>query len=228
MNIYDLSSTIQTTKMATITIKKTKLGNRLVLLEKQYELIPELWEEVLSYFNESIEKHLIKLGIPKLHDMFKSVFKVRITNITNSNIAIEKRRALLMGRLMKYHHKGNSLFEYLPKKPERKKPAPKDWSGHHVGLMVRWYESKEWGRRRYVYGRITAVNEKSVTAMRYLHIKINDEYALRNQTIGTDKIELDIPSGQKKVFLSPISRYDRHPEEKDGDGIWSERCDWGN
>jgi hypothetical protein len=214
--------------MATITMKKTKLGKRLVLLEKQYELIPELWEEVMSYFNESIEERLNKLGIPTLHDIFKAVYNMRISNITNSRISLEKRRTLLMGRLMKHHHKGNSLVEYLPKKPERKKPEPKDWSGHHVGLMVRWYDSKEWGRRRYVYGRITAVNEKSVTVMRYLHIKIDDEYARRNQTFGDDKIELDIPSGQKKVFLSPISRYNRHTEEKDGDGIWSERCDWGS
>jgi hypothetical protein len=211
--------------MATITMKKTKLGKRLVLLEKQYELIPELWEEVMSYFNEPIEKHLNKLGIPTLHNIYKSVFNRKYSNITNSNIALEKRRAILFEPLMRHHHRGNSLMTYIPKKPEPKK---KDWSGHHVGLMVRWYDRKEWRRSKYVYGRITAVSEKSVTAMRYLHIKIVDEYAVRNQTFGDDKIELDIPTGQKKVFLTPISHYDRHTEEKDGDGIWSESCDWGS
>ena len=150
--------------------------------------------------------------------------------MSNSNIALEKRRAILFEPLMKYHHRENSLVKYIPKKPEPKK---KDWSGHHVGLMVRWDNPLVRGQRKYdcgkyVYGRITAVSEKSVTAMRYIHIKIDDEYAVRNQTFGTDKIELDIPSGQKKVFLSPISRYNRHTEEKDGDGIWSERCDWGS
>ena len=216
--------------MATITIKKTKLGKtntgkRLVLLQKQYELIPELWEEVMSYFNEAIEKRLIKLGIPNLHNIYKSVFNRRYTNMSNSNIALEKRRAILFEPLMRHHHRVNSLVKYLPKKPEPKK---KDWSGHHVGLMVRWYDSKEWGRRKYVYGRIIAVSEKSVTAMRYIHDVINDEHALRNQTIGYDRIEIGVPSGQKKVFLSPLGSYNRHNREENGDGIWSERCDWGN
>ena len=96
--------------MATITIKKTKLGKtklgkRLVLLQKQYELIPELWEEVMSYFNESIEERLNKLGITTLHNIFKAVYNMRITNITNSRISIEKRRTILMFRLMRHHHR---------------------------------------------------------------------------------------------------------------------------
>lgn len=211
-------------------MKKTKLGKRLVLLEKQYELIPELWEEVMSYFNESIEERLDKLGIPTLHDIFKAVYNMRISNITNSRISLEKRRTLLMSRLMRHHHRENSIVKYIPKKPEPKK---KDWSGHHVGLMVRWDNPLVRGQRKYdcgkyVYGRITAVSEKSVTAVRYLHIKINDEYAIRHQTFGTDRIELGVPSVEKKVFLSPLGSYDRHNEEKDGDGIWSERCDWGS
>jgi hypothetical protein len=216
--------------MATITIKKTKLGKtntgkRLVLFQKQFELIPELWEEVMSYFNEAIEKHLIKLGIPNLHNIYKSVFNRRYSNMSNSNIPLEKRRLILFEPLMKYHHRGNSLVKYLPKKPEPKK---KDWSGHYIGLMVRWYNNKENRGRRYVYGRITAVSDKSVTAMRYIHKKIDDEYALRNQTIGNSIIELGVPSEQKKVFLYPIPPYHRHNDEENGNGLWSESFDWGS
>ena len=35
--------------MATITLKKTKLNNKLVLVEKEYEFVPELWEIIKDY-----------------------------------------------------------------------------------------------------------------------------------------------------------------------------------
>ena len=187
--------------MATITIKKTKLGKRFVLLEKQYELIPELWEEVMSYFSEAIEERLNKLGIPTLHDIFKAVYKMRISNITNSRISLEKRRTLLMGRLMKYHHRENSLVKYLPKKPEPKKPEPKDWSGHHVGMMVRWPTSKH--SEVYVYGRIIHIGEASILAQVHNHRVVYDDY--HHCTNG--RVHIGEKADGTKRFLSPLHRY---------------------
>jgi len=187
--------------MATITIKKTKLGKRFVLLEKQYELIPELWEEVMSYFSEAIEKYLIKLSVPNLHKVFKSVFNMRMTNVSNTLIAIEKRRAALMKPIMKYHHRKHSIVKYLPKKPEPKKPEPKDWSGHHVGMMVRWPASKY--SDVYVYGRIIHIGEASVLAQ--VH-KYNVVYANDNHyTNGI--VHIGEKADGTKRFLSPLSRY---------------------
>ena len=204
--------------MATITIKKTKLGKRLVLLEKQYELIPDLWEEVMSYFNEAIEERLNKLGIPTLHDIFKAVYNMRITNITNSRISIEKRRTLLMGRLMKYHHRENSLVKYIPKKPEPKK---KDWSGHHLGLLVRW---KEEGSSSYTYGRIVEVKKGSVTAA-WHHVRDTDIMPVFADDVVVRVGDVAEYNGNVKTtrFLYPFSQFNRKNDEENNDGLWDER-----
>ena len=193
--------------MATITIKKTKLGKRLVLLEKQYELIPELWEEVLSYFNEAVEKRFNKLGMHKLHSIFKDVFRMGYTNMYNSNIPLERRRGKLMVAIMKYHHNKSSLAEYIP---EKKK---KDWSGHEVGTAVRWLKHKY--DRDYIYGRIVKVGDKSVTAERHEYTKewttspptyiVGVPYVIPVVVIGE-------PTGDTKVFISPMKGYDRKEE----------------
>jgi hypothetical protein len=204
--------------MATITIKKTKLGKRLVLLEKQYELIPDLWEEVMSYFNEAIEERLNKLGIPTLHDIFKAVYNMRITNITNSRISIEKRRTLLMGRLMKYHHRENSLVKYIPKKPEPKK---KDWSGHHVGLLVRWRD--KWSSS-YTYGRIVEVKKGSVTAA-WHHVRDTDIMPVFADDVVVRVGDVAEYNGNVKTtrFLYPFSQFNRKNDEENNDGLWDER-----
>lgn len=203
--------------MATITIKKTKLGKRFVLLEKQYELIPALWEEVMSYFSEAIEERLNKLGIPALHNIFKSVYNMRIANITNSRIALEKRRARLMGHLMKYHHRENSLVEYI------KKPVRKDWSGHHLGLLVRW---KEEGSNTYTYGRIVIIDKRkgTVTAISH-HFKYTDI-----MPVFADDVIVRVGDPQYederltfKTFTYPLSQCDRKNDEENNDGLWAER-----
>ena len=201
-----------TTTMASITTKKTFLGmtntgKRLVLLKKQYELIPELWEEVLSYFNEAVEKRFNKLGMHKLHSIFKDVFRMGYTNMYNSNIPLERRRGKLMVAIMKYHHNKSSLAEYIP---EKKK---KDWSGHEVGTAVRWLKHKY--DRDYIYGRIVKVGDKSVTAERHEYTKewttspptyiVGVPYVIPVVVIGE-------PTGDTKVFISPMKGYDRKEE----------------
>lgn len=198
-----------TTTMATITTKKTFLGmtnkgKRLVLLKKQYELIPELWKEVLSYFNEAVEKRFYKLGMHKLYSIYKDVFRMGFTNIHNSNIPLERRKGILMRAIMKYHHNKGSLVEYIP---EKKK---KDWSGHEVGTAVRWLKHKY--DRDYIYGRIVKVGDKSVTAERH-------EYTKGWKTIDIMRIPCEIPvvvlgepTGDTKVFLSPMKGYNRKQE----------------
>jgi len=198
-----------TTTMATITTKKTFLGmtnkgKRLVLLKKQYELIPELWKEVLSYFNEAVEKRFYKLGMHKLYSIYKDVFRMGFTNIHNSNIPLERRKGILMRAIMKYHHNKGSLAEYIP---EKKK---KDWSGHEVGTAVRWLKHKY--DRDYIYGRIVKVGAKSVTAERH-------EYTKGWKTIDIMRIPCEIPvvvlgepTGDTKVFLSPMKGYNRKQE----------------
>ena len=211
--------------MATITIKKTKwttkTGRKLVFLQKQYELIPELWEEVMSYFNESIEERLNKLGIPTLHDIFKAVYNMRVTNITNSSIPLGKRRAVLMGRLMKYHHRENSIVKYIPKKPEPKKPEPKDWSGHHVGLLVRWKE--KWSNT-YTYGRIVEVKKGSVTAA-WCHVRDTDIMPVFEDDVIVRVGDVAEYKGNVKTtrFLYPFSQSNRKNDEENNDGLWAER-----
>ena len=198
-----------TTTMASITIKKTYLGmnnkgKRLVLLKKQYELIPELWEEVLSYFNEAVEKRFYKLGMHKLYSIYKDVFRMGFTNMHNSNIPLERRKGILMRAIMKYHHNTGSLAKYIP---EKKK---KDWSGHEVGTAVRWLKHKY--AQDYIYGRIVKVGDKSVTAERHEYTKERKQVYIMRIPCDIPVVVLGEPTGDTKVFLSPIKGYNRKEE----------------
>ena len=100
--------------MAHITIKKTPLTNKLVLVEKQYELYPEILDLVMSYFAPAVEKHLHKIGIAKLHDMCKKCCRIRFKNIncSHSRLNAEERKMLLIDPLMKYHIKHDLTKKY--------------------------------------------------------------------------------------------------------------------
>ena len=134
--------------MAHITIKKTPLTNKFVLVEKQYELYPEVLALVMSYFAPSVEKHLHKMGIAKLHDMCKKCCRIRFTNINSSNSRLdaEGRKMLLIKPLMKYHIKHDLMKKYPDIGAKRVlKKTPTNTTEFSVGDMVNYRGFELWG-----------------------------------------------------------------------------------
>ena len=134
-------------KMAHITIKKTPLTNKLVLVEKQYELYPEILALVLSYFAPAVEKHLHKMGIAKLHDMCKKCCRIRFTNINSnsSKFDLEERKMLMIDPLMKYHIKHDLTKKYPDIGAKRVlKKTPTDTREFSVGDMVNYRQGGTW------------------------------------------------------------------------------------
>jgi hypothetical protein len=131
--------------MAHITIKKTPLTNKLVLVEKQYELYPEILALVMSYFAPSVEKHLHKMGIAKLHDMCKKCCRIRFTNINVGEL--EERKMLLIDPLMKYHIKHDLMKKYPDIGAKRVlKTTRTDTTGfsYNVGDLVNYRQGGTW------------------------------------------------------------------------------------
>ena len=134
-------------KMAHITIKKTPLTNKLVLVEKQYELYPEILALVLSYFAPAVEKHLHKMGIAKLHDMCKKCCRIRFTNINShsSKFDLEERKMLMIDPLMKYHIKHDLTKKYPDIGAKRVlKKTPTNTTEFSVGDLVNYRQGGTW------------------------------------------------------------------------------------
>jgi hypothetical protein len=98
--------------MAIVTLKKTKLKS-LLLVEKQYELFPEILTLVMQYFAPPVENDLYKLTLPELSSLSTKVFARGIKNVTNkTKIPIEERKLYYIKPLMKYHSKNDLLKKY--------------------------------------------------------------------------------------------------------------------
>ena len=135
--------------MAHITIKKTPLTNKLVLVEKQYELYPEILALVMSYFASSVEKHLHKMGIAKLHDMCKKCCRIRFTNINShsSKFDLEERKMLMIDPLMKYHIKHDLTKKYPDigaKRVLKKTRTNTTEFSYNVGDLVNYRQGGTW------------------------------------------------------------------------------------
>ena len=133
--------------MAHITIKKTPLANKLVLVEKQYELYPEILALVLSHFAPAVEKHLHKMGIDKLHDMCKKCCRIRFRNINShsSKFNLEGRKMLMIDPLMKYHIKHDLTKKYPDIGAKRVlKKTPTNTTEFSVGDLVNYRQGGTW------------------------------------------------------------------------------------
>mgnify|MGYP003637117577 CR=1 FL=1 len=81
--------------------------------ESQYEFIPEVWDNIMSYRKKPIEAKLWKMGIKPLVSLLKDYTRTRFTNMNSSKIPLEERKTLLIKCLMEYHiNKGNIVQLY--------------------------------------------------------------------------------------------------------------------
>lgn len=84
---------------------------------KQYEFIPDVWDNIMSYRKKPIEEKLWKMGINPLQKLLKDYTRRGFTNMNCSSIPLEKRKGRLIKSLMEYHlNKGNIVLEEKKKK----------------------------------------------------------------------------------------------------------------
>lgn len=121
-----------TLTMAVVSVKKTPLGKNLVLVEKEYDIVPEIFTEIMSYFAPPVEDRLWKMSVDKLHALYRQVFRQRISNMKCSTIPLEKRKNHVISRVMKYHLKNDLTKKYL-------QPVVKDFSMFSVGDKINKY-----------------------------------------------------------------------------------------
>ena len=88
---------------------------------KQYEFIPDVWDNIMNFRKKPIEAKLWKMGIPPLATLLiKCKAWPGFKNLYNVKIPLEKRKTMLIKPLMDYHlNKGNIVLEEKKKKKKQ-------------------------------------------------------------------------------------------------------------
>lgn len=158
---------------------------------KQYEFIPDVWDNIMSYRKKPIEAKLWKMGINPLQRLLKDYTRRGFTNMNCSSIPLEERKTLLIKNLMDYHlNKGNIVLE--EKKKEEVKMV---YSGYgnkgeiiKVGDMINYNLSSGYAWCYDICGGVVVKIGKSKVSIQLYNQKLirEDNEARMNQTIGYD------------------------------------------
>ena len=158
---------------------------------KQYEFIPDVWDNIMSYRKKPIEAKLWKMGINPLQRLLKDYTRRGFTNMNCSSIPLEERKTLLIKNLMDYHlNKGNIVLE--EKKKEEVKMV---YSGYgnkgeiiKVGDMINYNLSSGYAWCYDICGGVVVkIGKSKVTIQLYNQKLIHEDNESRwNQTIGYD------------------------------------------
>ena len=202
--------------MAIVSVKKTPLGKNLVLVEKEYDILPEIFTEIMSYFAPPVEDRLWKMSVDKLHGLFKQLFRAHFTNMKCSAIPLEKRKNRLISRIMKYHLANDLTKKYLkPVNKNKREIVNYDFSRFSVGDKI----NKDGG----YYGACPdgGIIVK-ITASR-LHIQMYDRVVVNHLTDGYSETKTycwDIHKA-KKIIVT-----DKGITKVDSNRIVHERYMW--
>ena len=183
--------------MAVVSVKKTPLGKNLVLVEKEYDILPEIFTEIMSYFAPPVEDRLWKMSVDKLHALYRQVFRQRISNMKCSTIPLEKRKNHVISRVMKYHLKNDLTKKYLqPVGKNNREIVKHDFSMFSVGDKINKYGPYFGACRE---GGIIV----KITASR-LHIQMYDRVAINRVNDGMYETTTYFwgPHKAKKIIVS--------------------------
>ena len=158
---------------------------------KQYEFIPDVWDNIMSYRKKPIEAKLWKMGINPLQRLLKDYTMKGFTNMNCSRIPLEERKTLLIKNLMDYHlNKGNIVLE--EKKKEEVKMV---YTGYEnkvegeikVGDMINYNLSSGAWCYDMCGGVVVKIGKSKVTIQLYNQKLIHEDLeAFRHHTIGYD------------------------------------------
>ena len=158
---------------------------------KQYEFIPDVWDNIMSYRKKPIEAKLWKMGINPLQRLLKDYTRRGFTNMNCSSIPLEERKTLLIKNLMDYHlNKGNIVLE--EKKKEEVKMVYSKYANEgeiiKVGDMINYNLTSGYA---WCYdmcgGVVVKIGKSRVTIQLYNKKMIKEDWkAKMNQSYGYD------------------------------------------
>ena len=179
---------------------------------KQYEFIPEIWDNIRSYRKKPIEAKLWKMGIKPLVSLLKDYTRTRFTNMNSSKIPLEQRKTLLIKCLMEYHiNKGNIVLE------EKKKEVKMVYTGYSnkgkiikVGDMINYNLASG----AYCYdmcgGLVVKIGKSKVTIQLYGAKLIREDWeSKKNQSYGHD-----VYSWEDKIPYKPVECWKKAVKSK--------------
>ena len=142
---------------------------------------------------------LNKSGIDKLVNILKTEFKRKITNIKNCDIPLEKRKSLIINKILEltnYEISQKILETYF--KPKEKKTKEVSWlNDFTIGEEVLAYAYIDknkygyFGRKTYRLGKVLKINKSSISVKLYGYRRIDDPKASLEQTHGVDRLIWD-------------------------------------
>ena len=158
---------------------------------KQYEFIPDVWDNIMSFRKKPIEAKLWKMGINPLQRLLKDYTRKGFTNMKCSSIPLEERKTLLIKSLMDYHlNKGNIVLE--EKKKEEVKMVYTGYGNKgeiiKVGDMINYNLSSGYAWCYDICGGVVVkIGKSKVTIQLYNQKMIKEDWkAKMNQSYGYD------------------------------------------
>jgi hypothetical protein len=158
---------------------------------------PEPNEKNVRKSNDILLKKLDKAGIDKLVSIYGDKFKLRITNMKCTSIPLEKRKNLIIIKILEQIVKSENenisreiLDTYFSEKEKKEKDTPSWLNDYVVGEEVFILSAKPQDRGSYVNRKavISKINKKSLSVRLYGYDEINDVDAIQNQTYGYNRL----------------------------------------
>lgn len=170
--------------------------------------------------NDILIEKLNNAGIDKLVKILGEQFKRRITNIKSSSIALDKRRNLIISKILENVIKSSDeniaekiINLYLTDEPKTIQDT--EWcNDFKVGEEVLVWQGKRC--RELIKGVIQKINKDSVTLNLYNYITILDDYAIQNQTYGYTRYVWTSLSREKTIIRTRDRLY------KKNESCWDE------
>ena len=154
-------------------------------------------EDELEFDNDILLKKLDEAGIDKLVSIYADKFKRRITNMKSSRIPLEKRKNLIITKILEAVVRSENeniskeiLDTYFSEKEKKEKETPSWLNDYLVGEEVFILSAKPQDRGRYVNRKaiISKINKKSISVRLYGYNEIDDLNAIQNQTHGYNRL----------------------------------------
>jgi hypothetical protein len=181
-----------------IKLKKAKHKASKKMSGTKYNLIVESDSEVENEFaNDILLKKLDEAGIDKLVSIYGDKFKRRISNMKCSRIPLEKRKNLIIKKILEAVVKSENeniskeiLDSYFAEKQKKEMETPSWLNDYVVGEEVFILSAKPQDKAGYQNRKaiISKINKKSISVRLYGYDEIDDVNAIQNQTYGYNRL----------------------------------------
>jgi len=172
--------------------KKSKVVRRFKIEKKTENNFPDdVWNIIKDYMIDKLKHKLTEklkdTGIDTLVKILRKEFKTGFSNMKSSSIPLEKRRNLIITTILKCSKQSKNENDILKLYYAEKDKKECSWvNNYSIGeeLLCCTGEFRIWARK----AKVLKINKNSITVGLYSYTKIEDEYAIRNQTYGTNRL----------------------------------------